>query len=192
MFGHFELPYFMLNAMVEMPDHGGLKSENVSEPRLCFTGHFHKRQVKGNVIYTGNAFPHNFSDAWDDERGWMYLEWDKEPEFFAWQDAPKYKTIKLSQLLDNPSKYLLPKSSIRITLDIDISYEEANFIKDTFVDTYDLRDVTLQPMKNTEHTEETGAEIHFETIDQIVVSQLAALDSGTYDKNVLIEIYNNL
>ena len=192
MFGHFELPYFMLNAMVEMPDHGGLKSEMFQNQDYVFTGHFHKRQIKGNVIYTGNAFPHNFSDAWDDERGWMYLEWDKEPEFFAWKDAPKYKTIRLSQLLDNPSKYLLPKSSIRITLDIDISYEEANFIKDTFVDTYDLRDVTLQPMKNTEHTEETGAEIHFETIDQIVVSQLAALDSGSYDKNVLIEIYNNL
>ena len=192
MFGHFELPYFMLNAMVEMPDHGGLKSEMFQNQDYVFTGHFHKRQVKGNVIYTGNAFPHNFSDAWDDERGWMYLEWDKEPEFFAWPDAPKYKTIKLSQLLDNPSKYLLSKSSIRIQLDIDISYEEANFIKDTFVDTYDLRDVTLQPIKNLEHTEENGAEIHFETIDQIVVSQLAALDSGSFDKNVLIEIYNNL
>ena len=48
-----------------------------------FTGHFHKRQVKDNIIYTGNAFPHNFSDAWDDERGWMFLEWGKEPEFFA-------------------------------------------------------------------------------------------------------------
>ena len=67
------------------------------------------------------------------------------------QDAPKYKTIKLSQLLDNPAKYLLPKTSAKITLDIDISYEEANFIKDTFVDTYDLRDITLVPVKNTEH-----------------------------------------
>lgn len=191
MFGHFELPTFKLNAMVEMPDHGGLKLDMFEHQDYVFTGHFHQRQVKGNVIYIGNAFPHNFSDAWDDERGWMFLEWDKEPEFFAWPDAPKYKTITLSRLLDNPAKYLLPKTSARISLDIDISYEEANFIKDTFISTYDLRDVTLQPIKNSEHTEDNGAEIHFETIDQIVVSQLSALD-GSFDKNVLIEIYNNL
>jgi DNA repair exonuclease SbcCD nuclease subunit len=191
MFGHFELPTFKLNAMVEMPDHGGLKLDMFEHQDYVFTGHFHQRQVKGNVIYIGNAFPHNFSDAWDDERGWMFLEWDKEPEFFVWPDAPKYKTITLSRLLDNPAKYLLPKTSARISLDIDISYEEANFIKDTFISTYDLRDVTLQPIKNSEHTEDNGAEIHFETIDQIVVSQLSALD-GSFNKNVLIEIYNNL
>ena len=79
MFGHFELPTFKLNAMVEMSDHGGLKSEMFEHQDYVFSGHFHHRQIKGNVIYTGNAFPHNFSDSWDDERGWMFLEWDKEP-----------------------------------------------------------------------------------------------------------------
>ena len=191
MFGHYELPTFKLNAMVEMPDHGGLKMDMFKNQDYVFTGHFHKRQVKGNVIYTGNAFPHNFSDAWDDDRGWMFLEWDKEPEFFAWKDAPKYKNIKLSQLLDNPSKFLLPKTTARISLDIDISYEEANFIKDTFIETYDLRDLSLVPVKSTQHEEDVGAEIHFETIYQIVVAQLSAVE-GTYNKNVLIEIYNNL
>ena len=91
----------------------------------------------------------------------MFLEWDKEPEFFAWKDAPKYKNIKLSQLLDNPSKFLLPKTTARISLDIDISYEEANFIKDTFIETYDLRDLSLVPVKSTQHEEDVGAEIHF-------------------------------
>ena len=35
----------------------------------------------------------------DDDRGWMYLEWDKEPEFFTWKDAPKYRTIALSKVI---------------------------------------------------------------------------------------------
>jgi DNA repair exonuclease SbcCD nuclease subunit len=191
MFGHFELPTFKLNAMVEMPDHGGLNGDMFEHQDYVFTGHFHKRQIKKNVIYMGNAFPHNFSDNWDDDRGWMFLEWDKEPEFFAWPDAPKYKTVKLSALLDNTERYLLPKSHIKVSLDIDITYEEANYIKDTFVETYNLREITLVPIKNTEHTEDVGAEIHFETIDQIVVSQLKELD-GSYNNNVLIEIYQNL
>ena len=193
MFGHFELPTFKLNAMVEMPDHGGLKSEMFTNQEFVFSGHFHHRQVKGNVIYTGNAFPHNFSDSWDDERGWMFLEWGKEPEFFAWPDAPKYKTITLSSLLENPEKYLLPKTNARVSLDIDISYEEANFIKDTFIETYDLRDLTLQPQKNAEHENDTGAEIHFETIDEIVISQLNSIDdNGSFNKKILVELYQNL
>jgi hypothetical protein len=99
----------------------------------------------------------------------------------------------LSKLLDAPDEYLLPKTAVKITLDIDISYEEANFIKDTFVETYDLRDVTLVQVKNTEHENDTGAEIHFETIDEIVIAQLSSLATdGSFDKKVLIEIYNNL
>ena len=193
MFGHFELPTFKLNAMVEMPDHGGLKSEMFTNQEFVFSGHFHHRQIKGNVIYTGNAFPHNFSDAGDDERGWMFLEWGSEPEFFAWPDAPKYKNITLSDLLVDPSKYLLPKTTARITLDIDISYEEANFIKDTFIEAYDLRDISLQPMKNTQHEDDTGAELHFETIDEIVISQLNSIDEGgSFNKKILVELYQNL
>src|SRR5690606_28891898 len=47
MFGHYELPTFMMNAMVEMPDHGGLNSTHFKDLKhMAFSGHFHKRQVK--------------------------------------------------------------------------------------------------------------------------------------------------
>ena len=68
-FGHFELPHFKMNAMIEMPDQGGLKANHLSGPEYVFSGHFHKRQNQGNVWYIGNAFPHNYADAGDDERG---------------------------------------------------------------------------------------------------------------------------
>ena len=68
-FGHFELPKFFMNAMIQMPDHGELKAENFTKPDYVFSGHFHKRQQNGKVVYIGNAFPHNFSDSWDDARG---------------------------------------------------------------------------------------------------------------------------
>ena len=32
MFGHFELPNFYMNAMITMPDHGGLKEEKFKHP----------------------------------------------------------------------------------------------------------------------------------------------------------------
>ena len=72
-FGHFELPSFFMNAMVQMPDHGEIKLDSFKNYELGFSGHFHKRQQQKNMIYIGNAFPHNYADAWDDDRGMMVL-----------------------------------------------------------------------------------------------------------------------
>ena len=62
----------------------------------------------------------------------MFLDWDGTIEYSAWPDAPKYRTIPLSKLIDDPGKYLADKTYCRITLDVSITYEEANFIKETF------------------------------------------------------------
>jgi len=192
-FGHFELPHFLMNAMVQMPDHGEVKSNDFANCGTVFSGHFHKRQEQSNVAYIGNAFGHNYSDAWDDERGIAILEWGKPHEYLAWPDAPKYKVIKISQLLDGPEHYLKPKTYARIVLDIDISYEEANFIKETFISQYALRELAIIPNKNaTSLDQEIIGDINFESVDTIVSSQLNQVDSNSYDRNLLMEIYRNL
>lgn len=192
-FGHFELPHFLMNAMVQMPDHGEVKSNDFANCGTVFSGHFHKRQEQGNVAYIGNAFGHNYSDAWDDERGIAILEWGKPHEYLSWPDAPKYKVIKISQLLDGPEHYLKPKTYARIVLDIDISYEEANFIKETFISEYELRELAIIPNKSANSLDqETVGDINFESVDTIVSSQLSQVDSSSYDRNLLMEIYRNL
>ena len=194
MFGHFELPSFYMNALVQMPDHGGLKAEDLSKPEKVFTGHFHKRQEKGNVIYTGNAFAHNYADAWDDERGCMFMDWKGDMEFVAWPDAPKYRTISLSRLIDDPAKYLGEKTYCRVTLDVGITYEEANFIKETFAQQFNLREITLMPSKKEEHTQDwnKGVDIQVENVDTIVMSQLDSIQSETIKKEMLVDIYRGL
>ena len=193
MFGHFELPNFYMNAMVKMPDHGGLNDEHFSHPELVFSGHFHTRQVKGKVVYIGNAFPHNYADAWDDDRGAMILGWGEEPNFFAWPDQPTYRTLRLTTLLNDPEKYLREKTHARIHLDIDITYEEANFLKDLFTETFLLREFSLLPGKDTEHEEgDIIGQIEFKSVDQIVISHLQDIQSDTFDPRVLIAIYNSL
>ena len=95
-FGHFELGGFKMNAMVDMPDFGGLKPEHFVNQEYVFSGHFHKRQKRGKVHYIGNAFPHNFADVWDTERGMMVLEHGGEPKYIDWDYAPRYVTLPLS------------------------------------------------------------------------------------------------
>jgi hypothetical protein len=192
MFGHFELPMFMMNAMVQMPDHGELKADDLANNEYIFTGHFHKRQARGNVHYIGNTFPHNFADAWDDDRGMMVLEWGGTPQYINWANMPRYRTIKLSRLIDEMDKICTDKMHLRVNLDIDISFEEANFIKETVMDRYSIRECTLIPTKKDLEGESSVEISRFESVDQIVTNQIVNIASENYDPKVLLEIYNNL
>ena len=190
--GHFELPTFFMNAMVEMPDHGELNGDDFSNVEHVFTGHFHKRQSKKNIHYIGNAFPHNFADAWDDDRGAVIMEWGSQPEFINWAEGPKYKTMDLARLIDEADTLLDDKTYARINLDISISYEEANFIKETMMQQYGCRELTLIPAKQMMDMEGVVVDSNFESVDQIVISQIQAIDTNSYDKKLLMEIYAGL
>jgi len=191
MFGHLELPYFKMNAMVSMPDHGGLQSEHLTGPEYVFSGHFHKRQYKNNIHYIGNAFPHNYADAGDWERGAMFLTWGEEPIYVNWEQCPKYKTLTLSELLADHANLLDEYTYARVKLDIDISYEEANFIREQFGEQYNVREIALLPIKDNQEEFE-GGDIQFESVNQIVLSQLDTIESTSIKKDTLIEIYNGL
>ncbi len=192
-FGHFELPHFYMNAMVQMPDHGDLQAGDFPHPEYVFSGHFHKRQQQGNVIYIGNAFPHNFADTWDDDRGMMILEWGGKPEYRNWPDAPKFRTLKLSRLIDEKDTILQSKMYLKVHLDINISYEEANFIKESFISEHDIREISLiQERDSLDAVIDDGLETKFESVDQIVTEQLINIDSKEFDKKLLLDIYNNL
>jgi hypothetical protein len=75
----------------------------------------------------------------------MIKEWGCEDQYFAWPGQPLYRVMKLSEAIDNGKNILQPNMHVRVELDIDISYEEANFIKDTFVRDYNLREMALIP-----------------------------------------------
>lgn len=191
-FGHFELPKFKMNSMVEMPDHGEIQAEDLGGVEYVWTGHFHKRQDRNNIHYIGNAFPHDYSDAWDDERGVMILDWNGNHDYYAWEAAPKYRVIKLSELLDNPDYHLKSESYLRVNIDIPISYEEANFIRETFDSQYQPRELALIPQKQDNFTTDANLNIKFESVDQIVHSQLTNVDSNFYDSKLLMQIYERL
>jgi len=193
LFGHFELPHFLLNSMIAMPDHGELQTSHVSHFEFVFSGHFHKRQRKGNVIYMGNAFPHNFSDVNDDARGMMILEWGNEPEFKSWPAAPKFRVYNLSQVIENPQELLLPKSYIKVNIDVELNFEESTFLRETFIPQFNLREMTLIPQKadlETDNTDYTNS--NFESVDTIVHKQIGELEEGAFDRKLLLEIYRSV
>lgn len=196
-FGHFELPDFYLNSMVKMPDTGELKDDDFQKTGHVFTGHFHKRQTKGNVTYIGNAFPHDFNDVWDDERGVMILEWDKEPEYYNWPDAPKYRRYEYNMIKDNPDKVFKGVSKLHLKIDYDesdVTYSEVSTFRDTLIESYDIR--TIKLLSRIDAGDNEGVEVEeaatCDSVDTIVVEQIKSMDSGEYDPKYLIDIYNEL
>ena len=83
---------------------------------------------------------------------------------------------------------------VHLHLDVGITYEEANFIKETFAKQYDLREIALMPSKKEEHTNDwqTGVDIQVENVDTIVLTQLESVQSDTIRKELLVDIYRGL
>ena len=194
LFGHLELPHFLMNAQVEMPEiDNGLKADDLLVPEFVFSGHFHKRQNKRNVWYIGNAFPQNFTDTGDDQRGMMFLEWGGNPSFKAWPDQPLFVQYKLSDIIDSPEIYIGPKINARVTVDLEMTYEEAQYLRETFINNFGADDVKfIQKHTEVEDTTWEG-EVKFQSVDQIVIDGLQSLENNsTYEKSLLVELYNNL
>jgi hypothetical protein len=191
MFGHFEIPGFKMNAMVEMPDHGKINKNHFPNQKQVFSGHFHKRQTGGNITYIGNPFPHDYADAWDDDRGVMLWKPGQTPEFIKYPNAPKYRTLALSQVVADPYGLIDDKTFAKITIDVDLNYEDTNFIREVLEVELKARDVQIVHAKKDDEDYE-DIEINFESVDTIVISHLQTIDSITIDKNELIKIYQEL
>ena len=191
-FGHLELPGFKMNAAVEMPDRGHLNSTHFPNQDMVFSGHFHKRQSKGKVHYVGNPFGHNFSDVWDFERGAMILEWGKDPEFIDYTEGPRFINIPLSSLMEDLDLYLKPKTHLQVVIDTPITYEDAVFLRETFMEQYSIREFKIiKPDSDNELVAQDG-DISCMTIDDIVIDQLSNMDSNNFDLETLVEIYDRL
>jgi hypothetical protein len=123
----------------------------------------------------------------------MIMDWGSEPQYINWDNCPKYRHVKLSDLIDKKDTIMQSKMHLKVNLDIDISFEEANFIKETFTNDYDIREISLiQDKINLEGTYEDNPDTKFESVDQIVSEQLINIESEQFDKKVLLDIYNNL
>jgi hypothetical protein len=80
----------------------------------------------------------------------------------------------------------------RVTIDLPISFEEANFIRETFIPQYNLRELMLIPEKVEVESNAVPIDINFESVDTIVMNQINAIDSENYDKKLLLNIYRDL
>lgn len=189
-FGHFEIPHFLMNSLVEYKGEGQLKIEDFDDIEYwAFSGHFHKRQCKGKMFYIGNCFPHNFNDVWDDDRGIMILNWGENPEFVSFPNAPRYRDINLSEFLEDMENYVDENTFIKITPDIQLSYEEYNIIVETIKNNFNPRKIEIRSTNIFSQIDNETKLDSFKSVDEIVSEGINTIESNTIDKDKLKTIY---
>lgn len=200
--GHFEFQNFFVTGYNTILEHGP-DHKLFPGPNQIFSGHFHKRQAKDNVVYIGNTFPMDFGDAGDFQRGMcVYEVLENVVSFIDWEACPKYLKVNLSDVMANN---WAPVSGMKVkcVIDIDLAYSEAQELRDAMVSTYDLRDFILEEDREAKQglLEGDNAKVSENldggaTIDELVVAALSGMkDDKTLkniDVNMLIELYKLL
>ena len=199
--GHFEFKNFVITGHNTVMDHGP-DHKMFSGPKKIFSGHFHKRQGQDNVRYIGNAFPMDFGDASDLHRGMCtyFVEEDKI-EYKDWPACPSYYRTHLSKVLAEEWTPL-PKMKVKCVVDVDVSYQEAQELREAMIAAYELRDFVLeedhekkQGVLEGDNVKVTESMLDFTGIDDLVIQQLEILKTDANLKlnvDTLVELYKTL
>jgi len=200
--GHFEFKGFVVTGQGHALEHGPVHTNFVG-PKRILTGHFHKRQSQDNVHYVGNAFPMDFGDAGDYERGMAtyYVPEDKLT-FTNWSSCPKYLKTSLSKIMGQDTiKAFLPRMKVKCVIDEELGYQDAQDLRVAMIEQYHLRDFILEEDREAKQglLEGDNAKVvdglgDFGSMDDLVIQQLEmAKDDkkAKIDVNLLIEIYKS-
>lgn len=200
--GHFEFKNFVITGYNTLMEHGP-DHKLFNGPKKIFSGHFHKRQVCDNVVYIGNAFPMDFGDAGDYERGMCtYYVKEDRVEFDNWDECPSYLKTSLSAVIADNWKPK-PKMKVKCVIDVHLDYSAAQELRDVMISAYQLRDFILEEDRAAKQgilegdsakvTEDIG--VDFSSIDDMVIKQLeSAKDDKSLKVDVatLVELYKNI
>lgn len=200
-FGHFELQGFVVTGqnvvMADGPSHKLFHNQT-----RVFSGHFHKRQAKDNIVYIGNTFPMEYGDANDTARGFAIYNYAKDSiKFVDWLEGPQYIKTSLSQLLEGDVK--IPENSfVKCVADYDINYEEYTKLRKVYTQQHNLKEFIIEEPPtvvyimdedgNEEDIDDIELEITTYDTEEIIVTSLQAVSAPSIDTNLLISIYRDL
>lgn len=194
--GHFEFKGFVLTGETFVKEDGP-DPTNYKSHKKIFSGHYHKRQSKGNVHYIGNTFPADFSDTNDIDRGMAIYDFRTDKiDYINWDDCPKYIKAKLSDVMKNPGKVLTNNARVKLIVDQDITLSENTEIKKILMSKFDLREMMLEEQVVTEieltDIEQEVEDLKLTEISDLIPELLKRVKSDRIRSRKLMEIYRKL
>jgi len=197
--GHFEFRNFVVTGDTRVMEHGPDASD-FAAPKYIFSGHYHKRQVNGNIIYIGNTFPTNFGDAGDDARGMAVFDVANDEVYFHdWEGAPLFFKTRLTRVVGGESEFPA-KARVRCVLDMDIGYSDVQALRDEMIKGLNLREFSVEEDQVarkemiTEGLDIVDGDLDLSSLDNTVRQLITegVSPSPTIDPATLIELYEEL
>ena len=195
-FGHFEFQGFYISGYNSiMPT--GPNSGDFKGPKHIFSGHFHKRQAFENVVYIGNTFPMDFSDAGDNARGMVVYDYVADDiKFVDWEACPKYIKTTLSALADGNVE-MYHDARVKCLADSSFTYEEVNTIRQVYTEKYKLRELVIEDSEEIDNvisstTVDMEESDELMNISDLMLQLLNSIETDHIDTALLIEIYKTL
>jgi len=191
--GHFEFKNFIVSGhSFRMPT--GPEIEDYTAPKHIFSGHFHKRQHEKNVDYIGNAFPMDFSDSNDFDRGFATYNHEEDLiDFINWEQCPKYIKTTLTDLIAVTDTSIYKDAKIKCLMDQNLTYEEVLAVKQTVETEFDIRELILEEpsLINTLDSDESHDVTH-EDINETITKMLSKVTLDNIDPDKLINIFQSI
>jgi DNA repair exonuclease SbcCD nuclease subunit len=191
--GHFEFKGFVLTGDTVVKE-SGPDPDKFSAPDKIFSGHFHKRQHSKNISYIGNAFPMDFGDANDNDRGMAIYDYESgDTQYINWEDCPKYMRVKLSEINENPD-ILSDNARVKCVADVDITFSENSELKQKMITDHQLREFTIEEVMTVTvvDSELTEEDVQNESTNALVRKMLKNIESDKIENDLLISEYDKL
>ena len=192
-YGHFEFNNFVVTG-TSVKFTGGPDHTEYTRFKRIFSGHFHKRQITDNVIYIGNTFPMDFSDANTTERGFaIHNHTNDTVTFVDWPDGPRYITTTLSDIIEGTVE-VPDGANVRCVADIALDYSRMVDIKNELIAVYNLSNLTIdeQPVQFFVDEVEELEDTRVISIDDAIINMLSNIESPEINNETLISIYHSL
>ena len=91
LFGHLDINSFVMEQGFECKE--GFNINEFNKFDIVFSGHFHKHQIKKNIVYIGSPYQVRFSERFDD-KGFIVLDTETlKWNFETYDSAPKFKDV---------------------------------------------------------------------------------------------------
>lgn len=192
--GHFEFQGFRITGYNTKMEHGPNPSQFSSQRRIL-SGHFHARQTQKNITYIGNAFPMDYGDTGDCDRGCAIYDHTADAlSFINWTEAPSYNKHLLSDILSN-SDCVKPNSYTKCIVDVPLEYEQSVSLRQQLLASKQLREFSFEDVIKDDVLEDTttsDVELTGTDVDQTVVNLLQRISDDTIDTSLLISEYQRL
>jgi DNA repair exonuclease SbcCD nuclease subunit len=110
LFGHLDVNGFMMDDIVCKD---GFNKDQFKQFDLVLSGHFHKHQVLGNIVYSGSPYQIRYSER-HDIKGYILLDTDKASwEFVEYKTAPTFveETVDITDIENVKGKFVRIKTN---------------------------------------------------------------------------------